>query len=355
MPAPGRTLFRILSIIQHKSQITKNRIICKNENNRPNATQTFVASSKHREHKKSKIQSIYLHHSTDSPAKDLPMQTWVRRSTPLALIALYIGQTSGRDDIGPSAKWGANHLGAQTVMLANAEASGRLITADTHPTYWEDHRCSRTDCGDGGYATRWPLGFGRETDLAYVPSPMMGSHFYVAQFQAEANANVLAQHPDDRGENGLLHASIQIRGVAWNVRDLANAAGVMPDADPSKTYFLAETTNDLVGPDAVYVTQQRMRAYGAIQGFIVADHPNITAPSQQDSLSLITPQSAARGSAVSLSMSKWITDLVSGRISRGADGTSVPYAGSDPAQSDLIASDAVVDTIQNLKPGIDQP
>ena len=256
-----------------------------------------------------------------------------------ALVTTNMGQTGGRDDIGPTTNWAADYLvaqteAAQTIMLANADAaasipwharetSGLLVTADTHPGLWMDSRCSGTDCAVGGFdvsKSGWSLDFAHEPDLAYVPYLVTGSHFYLDQLQVEANAALLAQNPGYRGAKGLVYVSNQIRGVAWNIRDLANAAWLTPDADLNKSYFLAKTGNNIGGLDSLYVGQQSMSAYGAIQGFILADHPDNTAPWQQDFLATILAQSATRGFGGALDMSNWMTNFVAGRFLNGANG-----------------------------------
>ncbi|HEV2675426.1 MAG TPA: hypothetical protein VGV37_12860 [Aliidongia sp.] len=256
-----------------------------------------------------------------------------------ALIVLYMGQTGGRDDVGPTTNWSANYLVAQNeatqaVMLANADAaasipwhmretSGLLVTADSRPGLWMDQRCVGKDCATGGFdtsSTGWTLDFAHEADLTYVPYLVTGSHFYLDQLQVEANASLLAKNPSYRTASGLLYTSNQIRGTAWNMRDFTNAAWITPDADLAKSYFVVKTANNLAGLDALYVTQRSMKAYGAIEGFIMGDHPTSTAPWEQDFVAMILSQSTARSFNGASDLSNWMTNFIAGRFINGANG-----------------------------------
>jgi len=270
-----------------------------------------------------------------SPAATAPLGS--------ALITEYMGQTGGRDDIGPTTNWSANYLVAQseatqTIMLANAaaaasipwhvrETNGLAVTADTHPGLWIDYRCSGADCAAGGFdpsQTGWTLDFSHEPDLSYVPYLVTGSHFYLDQLQAEANATLLSQNPDYRGPTDLLYVVNQIRGTAWNLRDIVNAAWITPDADPSKNYFVTKSTNNLTGLDSLYVKQQRMSAFSALQGFIFGDSlsgtETETSPWEEDFVAMTLSQSAAQGFAGASDLSGWMTNFIAGRFLHGIDG-----------------------------------
>jgi Ca2+-binding RTX toxin-like protein len=258
-----------------------------------------------------------------------------------ALITKLMGTTGGRDDIGPTTNWVADYLvsqdpAARTVMLAQADAAGsipwhvreidgRMVTAESHPLLWLDYRCHTADCLPGGYAdivtaTGWGPEQAHEPDLAYVPYLTTGSHFYLDQLQSEANWLVLAQNPDyRRGATGLIYPANQVRGTAWNLRDIGNAAWISPDEDPNRPYFEKTLNSNMNGLQELYLTQRTMRQYGSIEGFIEFNHETI-GPWQQDFLALTLTQLAFRGNDSGDRLARWMQNFIAGRFIHGADG-----------------------------------
>jgi hypothetical protein len=258
------------------------------------------------------------------------------------LITKYMGTTGGRDDIGPTTSWATDYLVSQdpdvrTVMLIQAdeaasipwhthEIDGKLVTAETHPTLWFDGRCRSADCmpgggdSDVGKETGWGAENAHEPDLAYVPYLTTGSHFYLDQLEDEANWLILAQDPGYRqNEKGLIYPVSQVRGTAWNLRDIGNAAWIAPDDDANKAYFDRVLRNNLNGLEKLYLTDRAMLRYGAIEGFTGVDQTHF-APWQQDFLALTMSQLAFRGYDTAGRFASWMQNFVAGRFNHKADG-----------------------------------
>ncbi|HEV2677310.1 MAG TPA: hypothetical protein VGV37_22470 [Aliidongia sp.] len=259
-----------------------------------------------------------------------------------ALITKQMATPGGRDDIGPTTNWAANYLasqdsGARAVMLAQADAAGSIpwhvreitgqwTTAMNRPQLWLDARCRGVDCLPGGFAgtgaVEWVPEPAHEPDLSYIPYLTTGSHFYLDQLQSEANWLVMSEDPESRqNDKGLFYPASPVSGIAWNLRDIANAAWITPDDDVLKPYFETVAGNNLDGLQQAYLVQRVMRQSGAIEGFVrnPADLATII-PRQQDFLALAMTQQALRGSEAAKRFAGWSSNFVAGRFLHDNDG-----------------------------------
>jgi hypothetical protein len=76
-----------------------------------------------------------------------------------------------------------------------------------------------------------------QPNLAYVPYLVTGDYYYLEELQFWAMWSALSSNPYYRGfEKGLVNAD-QVRGQAWTLRTLAEAAYITPDTHPLKTHF----------------------------------------------------------------------------------------------------------------------
>ena len=260
-----------------------------------------------------------------------------------SLVTMYMGMTGGRDDIGPTTSWAANYLASQDpaarmIMLAQAdvagavpwhvrEVDGRMVTAATHPTLWLDYRCKKADCLPGGYskaveATGWGPEQAHEPDLAFIPYVVTGSHYYLDQLQSEANWLVLAQDPDYRGdEKGLIYPASQVRGAAWNLRDIGNAAWASPDGDPLKAYFQTVQKNNIDGLSDMHLVQHVAKAAGPLQGFILdVGSPASLSPWQQNFYALTMVQAALRNVESAKPLVRWMENFNVGLFTHASSG-----------------------------------
>ncbi|WP_189044237.1 hypothetical protein [Aliidongia dinghuensis] len=257
--------------------------------------------------------------------------------------------TGGRADIGPTTDWAANYLvsqdsDARTLMLAAADAAGsipwhvreldgRIVSALNHPRLFLDPRCKTVDCVPGGFVdpnSGWELDNAHTPDLAYVPYLTTGSHFYLDQLLAEANWIVLCQDPDYRKDaTGLLLALSQVRGVAWSLREIANASWIAPDDEPLKAYFQSVFDNNMAALTQTYLVDRAMLPTGAIEGFVENPYDKTTvAPWQQDFLAITMSTQARRGLEPARKFAAWMTNFVAGRFTHGAEGFN-PLHGPD--------------------------
>ena len=89
---------------------------------------------------------------------------------------------------------------------------------------------------------------------AYVPYLVTGDFYYLEEAYFWGNYALLAQWPVPR-QDGRGIMSDQIRGNAWGLRNIADAAFIAPDGAPEGEYFeqrirnnLAELTAKMLGP-----------------------------------------------------------------------------------------------------------
>lgn len=186
------------------------------------------------------------------------------------------GNTGARDDIGPLPAWTARYLVSQdprarAATLGNGDLSGGCpihvrdrdtdwtISLDGHPgfSFSEGGTAERVARRDAT-GQRWVMPAGspfqvdhaHQPSLAYVPYLVTGDYYYLEEVQFWANWNMLDMHREYRGQaKGILKSeAIQIRGVAWGLRQILHAAAVTPDVADSKPrseYFEAKLHNNL--------------------------------------------------------------------------------------------------------------
>lgn len=177
--------------------------------------------------------------------------------------------SGGRPEIAPYPDWTARYLvhldpAQRQFVLANGDLSGSQpihirsadgdrISIDSIPDFWLDPRAHPWQPGPvGDWDARGPLvpDSAHQPSLAYVPYLLTGDRYYADEMTAWGDFDLLASftsnvYEGQRGESqGLLRGN-QIRGFAWALRNLADAAAYLPDADPAKPYFTAKVANNM--------------------------------------------------------------------------------------------------------------
>jgi hypothetical protein len=184
-------------------------------------------------------------------------------------VALYMPRTGGREDIGPLPTWTARYLlsmdsRVRAQMVGNGELAaswpihvrslktGRILTLDERPDFWilergADHPVYRPDRKPRPN----PPKFAYEPDiahlpaLAYVPYLVTGDFFFCEELVFWANYCLLNQWPTPReGAKGLVYGN-QVRAQAWALRDIADAAWIVPDKIPEQGYSDARVRHNV--------------------------------------------------------------------------------------------------------------
>ena len=194
---------------------------------------------------------------------------------------------SGRAELAPYPDWTARYLvhrdpTQRSLVLANGDLSGgwpihmreaetgthvgvgpeRLISLDERPNFWLDERAPANgwDTMAGSplpireYANEDP-GPGQsplipdnahQPSLAFVPYLLTGDRYYSEEMAFWAVYGMARTFPGD-GTRSLqcLVANIEVRGIGWSIRNIADAAAYYPDASAVKPYLIEKLQNNL--------------------------------------------------------------------------------------------------------------
>ncbi len=136
------------------------------------------------------------------------------------------------------------------------ETDGPLVSIDQRPSFWLEPRANNSNRPAGNF----PGGTGphipdnaHQPSLAYIPYLITGDRYYADEMAFWANYVLLVTWQDDEynargGSQGLLHSN-EVRGIAWGLRNIVDAAAYLPDSEPLKEYFAEKVRNNLVWLD----------------------------------------------------------------------------------------------------------
>ncbi|WP_229425470.1 hypothetical protein [Massilia sp. Se16.2.3] len=100
--------------------------------------------------------------------------------------------------------------------------------------------------------------------FAYLPYLVTGDHYYLEELQFWAMYNVFASNPGYRKNNRGLLAPHQVRGQAWSLRTLGEAAYITPDGHPLKRDLLAILDSNLDWYNSEYSANPQANKLGVI-------------------------------------------------------------------------------------------
>ncbi len=138
-------------------------------------------------------------------------------------------------------------------------------------------------CG-GDCTTPYTQDISHQPSLAYVPYLVSGDYYYLEEMQFWAMYDVFNSNPNYRGNVQGLVISEQLRGQAWALRTLAQAAYITPDADVLKTDLVTMMNNNLDWYNTNYSTNASANKLGVLlNGYSVAyNNGTATAPWMDD-------------------------------------------------------------------------
>lgn len=214
-----------------------------------------------------------------------------------------MANTGAQAAIGPLPRWAAVYVldtgyRAYRWMLANADAlgaygihyrdkdTGKVLSIEQHPcmtTLWPARveQCPvpphgndllpscKGDC-DSPLAADEP----HHPSPAYVAYITTGDWYYMNELQFWANWVVFWQNPAYREyAKGLVHQT-QVRGQAWALRTLGQAAYILPERAPLKDYFVDVVENNIEWYNEKYTNNSEAYALRIIPGYkaIVYSH-----------------------------------------------------------------------------------
>ncbi|VAW87742.1 hypothetical protein MNBD_GAMMA18-2356 [hydrothermal vent metagenome] len=173
------------------------------------------------------------------------------------------GGTGASDSIAPLPRWTAAYVvsgdyRASNAMLANADAAGTYYIHyrdenTGYPMKITDHPNADLQSfgGTGQLPAQGGGTGGLSVNLSHMPSIgyaeylFTGDYFYLEEMQFWSNwGPIWRNHVQRNYGDGLLQGT-QVRGVAWGLRNLTQAAYATPDDHPLKTYFVQMLNNNI--------------------------------------------------------------------------------------------------------------
>jgi hypothetical protein len=271
----------------------------------------------------------------------------------------YMPTTGAHEDIGILPGWAANYLVSSDKRALDAT----LKTGDLAGSYQAHYRDKATDrpvslknypymtiagrysdtgnpvtnkyeafpaCG-GDCSTPYTQDIPHQPSLAYLPYLVTGDYYYLEELQFWAMYDTFASNPNYRGfEKGLLIPE-QIRGQAWALRTLAQAAYITPDADALKGDLTTFLNNNLDWYNENYSNNADANKLNVIvNGFAIGYEENTAiAPWQDDHFTSAVGHTADLGFTKAAPLLAWKAKFPIGRM------TAPGYCWIDAAVYDL--------------------
>jgi hypothetical protein len=214
-------------------------------------------------------------------------------------ITPYMPTTGGRNDIGLLPAWSATYLLSQDsrmkeFMLRTADLAGsfsahfrdkqtgRPVSLMDHPFMTVNGRAGDTfnpatkqfesfpNCAGAGLCdTPYTHDAPHQPALVYLPYLVTGDYYYLEELQFWGMWNAFETNPGYRDNIKGIVSSEQVRGQAWSLRTLAEAAYITPDADSLKAGFVSIINNNLDWYSNTYVTNSANTQYANKLGIVV--------------------------------------------------------------------------------------
>jgi len=184
----------------------------------------------------------------------------------ISILKPYMPSTGGRPDIGPLPQWTVLYLLSMdrrvweiTKNIGEQAGSWSSHYRDKKtdlPVTLTDYPQLSTHSNLAGVgpeplpvcsncSTPYTHDESHQASMAYVPYLVTGDYYFLEELQFWANQNSFKTAPLNRGnEKGLLNW-MQVRGQAWSMRTLAEAAYITPDAHALKSYFNTLILNNI--------------------------------------------------------------------------------------------------------------
>jgi hypothetical protein len=230
--------------------------------------------------------------------------SWSGAKTELMATGLaipYMETTGGRDDIGLLPAWAATYL----LSMDKRAHDATMGTADLAGSWSSHYRDRNTDrpvsVTDFPYMTI----YGQRTDtynpatkkeeafplcasatgcdlphqhdgshqpsFAYLPYLVTGDYYYLEELQFWAMWDVFMSNPGYREYGKGLVKSDQVRGQAWSLRTLGEAAYITPDSDPLKQQLVGFVNNNMDWYNANYTDSTSGNRLGVLtHGYAIA-------------------------------------------------------------------------------------
>jgi hypothetical protein len=264
----------------------------------------------------------------------------------VGLVNSYMPSTGGRDDIGLLPGWAAQYL----LSMDKRAKDVTLGTADLAGSWSSHYRDRNTDQPVSLVDYPYMTILGRSTDtmnpvtrkyeafpncatttacatpnthdtshqpsFAYLPYLLTGDYYYLEELQFWAMYNVFSSNPGYRQNVKGLFQSDQVRGQAWALRTVAEAAYITPDNDRLKSHLSGFVNSNLDWYNSTYTNNATANALGVvINGYsIVYSNGTGLAPWQDDFFTSAVGHTADLGFKEAEALLRWKSKFPMGRM-----------------------------------------
>ncbi len=254
-------------------------------------------------------------------------------------ISQYMPMTGDRPDIGPTTEANAVWLMTQNptasaYALWQGEAASGIpwhfwnpeaktwLNTDQNSQIWTDPRGGANSLTQpvDGKNNGWAPDTAHQPDLAFVPYLFTGSRFYLDELNAQAAFSIISTWPamrdgapDGTGPDNVIFGN-QMRGGAWSLREIDEAAWSNPDGSVEKKYFSKVMDNNWHWLAGQIPTLTELE--GEAHGYVITtfQYGYAIAPWQQDYFSAIAAQAARLGNADARAFLAWSTNFLAGSV-----------------------------------------
>ena len=189
------------------------------------------------------------------------------------IIETYFPTTGGREDIGLYPAWAVRYLLSmdermKAITLNCGDLSGSIpihlresdparsfyshvLSIDDRPTvhagWWDytwQNAADKLPAPLGSTSTVWSVDGAHQASFAYIPYLFTGDYYYLEEMYFWSSWDLANSNPAYRS-NAAGWLNEQTRGLAWMVRNLADAANLAPDAAIEKAYITQKLNNNL--------------------------------------------------------------------------------------------------------------
>jgi hypothetical protein len=260
------------------------------------------------------------------------------------MLTTYFPTTGGRPEIGPLPQWTVFYLLTQDdrmreVMLAHADAagsvpvhyrdnvSGQPLDLDRHPNVSTMRGTSQPALPalvNG--TTIWEPDTGHQGSFAYVPYLVTGDAFYQDELMFWAAWNLTSMSPGYRSYGQGLLWEDQVRGQAWTMRALGDAARVIPDGHAMKGYFKQRLSNNLEWYYQNWLIAPKTNEVSPMGTPVNPYNLDYAGPWQNDFLSIVIAQHAEAQEPRALDLLNWMSRFGVGRFVNASSGYCVEKA-----------------------------
>jgi hypothetical protein len=264
-------------------------------------------------------------------------------------ITQYMPNVGGRGDIGPTTQANATWLLSQSATAA-AYALGQANESGSVPWHFYDPTSNGSFLNTADYANIWtdmrggpgsyttgltqqvnPTNSGWTTDPAHMPDlnyvayMLTGNVVALEQLNAQASFAIdnFWPYPRNNGQAIVASPNNQIRGSAWSLRTIQEAAYANPAGSADKAYFSAVTNANYSYLVSLIpqLTTAEGQAYGYLPGAYGSNGSRLP-PWEEDYLASTVIQGAEMGYANALTFLKWQSNFLVGRFFAQSQGFS---------------------------------